>query len=266
MQINGLEFNVRVTGGGNAFLWGHGLMASIASEDRLDLFEWDKFPKDRKLIRYDARGHGKTEPSYSPADYHWRNLAKDMISIADELGVADFVAGGQSMGCATTLYAGLLAPRRARGLVLVNPPTAWETRAAQGEYYRKMAKVGGLLGGKILARVTEKNLDRLLPGWLLEAKGENVAGVLEGLKPLKRKTLSNLFIGAAETDFPSREEIKTLDLPALVLGWTGDPTHPIETAMELDKLLPQSTLVVAEGYSDFERWPQLIREFVSGTT
>ena len=90
--------------------------------------------------------------------------------------------------------------------------------------------------------------------------------MLEGLKPLKRKTLSNLFIGAAGTDFPSREVIKTLDLPALVLGWTGDPTHPIETAMELDKLLPRSTLVVAEGYSDFEKWPQLIREFVSGTT
>ena len=266
MQINGLEFNVRVTGGGEAFLWGHGLMASIASEDMLDLFEWEKFPEDKKLIRYDARGHGKTEASYYPADYHWRNLAKDMISLADKLGVEDFMAGGQSMGCATTLYAGLLAPQRARGLVLVNPPTAWETRAAQGEYYRKMAKLGGLLGGKTLAKVTGKNLDRLLPGWLLEAKGEKVAGVLEGLKPLKRKTLSNLFIGAAETDFPSREEIKRLDLPALVLGWTGDPTHPIETAMELDKLLPRSTLVVAEGYSDFEKWPQLIREFVSRKT
>jgi len=266
MLINGLEFNVRVTGEGEAFLWGHGLMASMASEDRLDLFEWDKFPKDRKLIRYDARGHGETEPSYSPADYHWRNLAKDMTAVADSLGIEKFTAGGQSMGCATTLYAGLLAPRRVRGLVFVNPPTAWETRAAQGEFYRKMAKLGGLLGGKTLAKVSGRNIDRLLPGWLLEAKGEKGEGVLEGLKPLKRKTLSNLFRGAAGTDFPSREEIKTLDLPALVLAWTGDPTHPIETAVELDKLLPQSTLVVAKGYSDFERWPQLIREFVSRTT
>ena len=143
-----------------------------------------------------------TEPSYAPADYHWSNLAKDMAAVADGLGVENFIAGGQSMGCATALYAGLLAPQRIRGLVLVNPPTAWETRAAQGEFYRKMAKLGGLLGGKTLARVTGGNLDRLLPGWLLEAKGEKVAGVLEGLKPLKRKTLSSLFKGAAGTDLP----------------------------------------------------------------
>ena len=266
MRINGLEFNVRVTGEGEAFLWAHGLMASMTSEDMLDLFSWNNFPEDKKLIRYDARGHGETEPSCAPADYHWNNLARDMISVADKVGVEGFSAGGQSMGCATTLYAGLLAPQRVRGLVLVNPPTAWETRAAQGEFYRKMAKLGGLLGGKILAKVTGGNLDRLLPGWLLEAKGEKVEGVLEGLKPLKRKTLSNLFTGAAETDFPSREEIKTLDVPALVLAWTGDPTHPIETAAELDRLLPRSTLVVAEGYSDFEKWPQRIREFVSGRT
>ena len=78
-------------------------MASIVSEDALDLFEWDKFPKEKRLVRYDARGHGKTEPSYSPADYHWENLAKDMISIADKLGVEKLITGGQSMGCATTI-------------------------------------------------------------------------------------------------------------------------------------------------------------------
>ena len=54
-----------------------------------------------------------------------------------------------------------------------------------------------------------------------------------------------------------------IDIPALILGWTADPSHPIETAVELHKYLPQATLDVAESYADLQRWPQLIREFVA---
>ena len=133
MQISNLEFNVQVSGEGPAFIWAHGLTASMVSEDLLGIFEWDEFLDNIQLLRYDARGHGETEPSYTPADYHWSNLAKDMLSVADALGIDEFVAGGQSMGCATTIYAGLMAPERIKGLVLMNPPTAWETRAAQGD-------------------------------------------------------------------------------------------------------------------------------------
>lgn len=263
MQIGGLEFNVQVAGEGPAFIWAHGLTASMVSEDLLDIFEWDKFPEDIQLVRYDARGHGKTEPSLSPADYHWRNLAKDMISIADALEINEFVVGGQSMGCATTIYAGLIAPERVKGMVLMNPPTAWETRAAQGDFYRELARVGGMVGGAKLAAVMSGDLDRLVPGWLAEARREQVLGMLEGLKPMKPETLSTLFTGAASTDLPSREEVTTIDSPALILGWTDDPTHPLETAIELDRLMPQSTLAVAEAYSELEQWPQLIREFVA---
>ncbi len=265
MQANHLEFNVQVTGEGSAFIWAHGLTASMVSEDLLGIFEWDKFPEDMQLLRYDARGHGKTEPSFAPSNYHWSNLAKDMISIADVLGIDEFVAGGQSMGCATTIYAGLMAPERIKGLVLMNPPTAWETRAAQGDFYRELAKVGGMVGGAKLAAVMSGDLDRLVPSWLAEAKREQVLGMLEGLKPIQPETLSALFTGAASTDLPPREEIVTINIPALILGWTDDPTHPLETAIELDRLMPQSTLVVAEAYSDLAQWPQLIREFVGIT-
>jgi len=263
MKINGLDFNVQVKGEGEALVWGHGLTASIVSEDLLDIFEWVKLSEEAKLVRYDARGHGKTEPSFSPSDYHWRNLANDMLSVANELGIDRFIAGGQSMGCATTIYTGILAPNRIKSMILMNPPTAWETRAEQGQLYNKLAKIGGLLGGSILAKIMGRNPERLLPGWLVEAKKENVKGVLEGLKPIKRKTLSSLFKGAAITDLPSREEIKSIDIPTLILGWTGDPTHPVETATELDKLMPHAELHIAEGYSDFQHWPQLIRDFIS---
>jgi len=263
MQTKALRINVQSTGEGPPLLWGHGLLASIASEDALGFYCWDEFSNSNRLIRYDARGHGKTDATYRPEDYHWKNLAADMLSVADGCALDRFCAGGQSMGCATSLYTALLAPERIDKLILMNPPTAWEARAAQGNFYNKLAKVGGLLGGKLLAKIMSKKLERLLPGWLISAQEETVGGVLEGLKPLKRKTLSNLFKGAAQTDLPSREEIKTITTPTLILGWTGDPSHPAETAVELEKLLPQSTLVIANGYEDFKQWPSIIREFVS---
>ena len=263
MQIRNLEFNVRVSGAGEPLIWGHGLLASMSSEDAMGLLDWPFFPKDRQLIRYDARGHGQTEPTASPADYHWENLAKDMLAVADQLHLREFMAGGQSMGCATSLYAGFLAPERITKLILMNPPTAWETRSEQGALYKKMAKTGGLLGGTILAKIISRKLERLLPAWLIAAEREKVSAVLEGLKPLRRKTLSSLFKGAALTDFPSRKEIKSIDIPTLILGWTDDPSHPLESAIELDKLMPQSTLVVAQNHVDLKKWPKLIRDFIT---
>ncbi len=267
MKINQLELNVQVDDcsqdGGETLIWGHGLTASIQSDDLLGILEWETLSRICKLIRYDARGHGRSEVTYTPSDYCWNNLACDMVAIADEIGVKDFIAGGQSMGCATTIYAGIQASERIKGMILMNPPTAWETRSAQGAYYNKLARIGGFLGGNILAKIIARDLTRLLPAWLVNEKKDDVRGVLEGLKPIKRKALSSLFKGAGLTDLPSREEVKSIEIPALILAWKGDPSHPIETALELDRLLPQSRLHIAEGYSDLTEWSALIRNFVN---
>jgi pimeloyl-ACP methyl ester carboxylesterase len=61
------------------------------------------------------------------------------FGIADQLGLERFVAGGVSLGCATALYAALVAPQRISALILGTPPTAWETRAAQAALYEQMA-------------------------------------------------------------------------------------------------------------------------------
>lgn len=77
--------------------------------------------------------------SLEPKDYHWSSLVEDMVDLADELGLETSVVGGQSMGCATAIYAALAAPEWIQALVLVNPPTAWETHAAQAAVYDQMA-------------------------------------------------------------------------------------------------------------------------------
>ena len=79
----------------------------------------------------------------------------------------------------------------------------------------------------------------------------------------KRTALWNIFKGAGLTDLPPRAELKAIaDIPCLILAWVGDPTHPVSSAEELHRLLPNSELFIAQGYEDFKTIPQRMREFV----
>lgn len=262
MYVRGVELNVRVSGSGLPLLWGHGLMMSMAAEDTTDWFHWSQFPENLRLVRYDARGHGRSQASYRPQDYHWPNLGRDMLALADATGAGRFIAGGASMGCATALNAALLAPERVKALLLVIPPTAWETRAAQGKFYRNLALVGGVLGGRRLAALSSRNLDRMLPSWLVEAERDKLAGMGEGVAALSGRTLWNLMRGAGQTNLPSREQFAALaDIPTAIFGWEGDQSHPVSSAQALNALLPKSELFIAQNLTEFKSIPVRMREF-----
>ena len=126
--------------GGVPLLWAHGLTSSRAHEDITGLFGW-RARGGMRVIRYDARGHGDSPGTTDPADYTWPVLAEDLLALMDGLGLARGAVGGASMGCATALYATVAAPDRIDRLVLVIPPTAWETRAAQREVYLAAAQL-----------------------------------------------------------------------------------------------------------------------------
>ncbi len=97
MYICGVELNVEITGEGTPFIWAYGLMSSIEAENASG-FEGDCCPEHIQLMRYDARGHGKSQPSYKEEDYHWSNLSQDMLAIANAIGAEQFIAGGGSLG------------------------------------------------------------------------------------------------------------------------------------------------------------------------
>ncbi|HEV8191711.1 MAG TPA: hypothetical protein VGP82_09535 [Ktedonobacterales bacterium] len=71
-------------------------MGSMAMEDAMPVFEWDHLAEGEQMIRYDARGHGRSEASENLGDYSWPNLARDMLALADELQLEHFLAGGAS--------------------------------------------------------------------------------------------------------------------------------------------------------------------------
>jgi pimeloyl-ACP methyl ester carboxylesterase len=249
MQVRGVDLAVRQSGRGVPFFWGHGLMGSMAQEDVADLIDWSGVAEAAQLLRYDARGHGRSEATLDPADYRWPALAQDLLGLADSVGADRGVFGGLSMGCATALHAASAAPERVRGLVLVAPPTAWDTRPRQARLYRTLAALIERTGlGPFRCLVS---LSGLVPGpphlALRRADARPVVATLRG---------------AADSDLPDAERLRAIDAPALILAWRRDPAHPLSSAERLVELLPDARLRVAGSFDDVRAWSLEIRRFL----
>jgi pimeloyl-ACP methyl ester carboxylesterase len=264
MKARGIEFRSKVsgdddpTGGPPPLLWGHALMGSMSQEEDAGIMPWAGLGDSARLVRWDARGHGGSEASLAEDDYRWAELAKDLWAIADSLGIERAVVGGVSMGAGTALHAAMLAPERTRGLVLMAPPTAWDTRPRQAALYRNMARMIGLLGlgpfrlGGELVALTARNrsLARLQ------------RSVTRGLRSASPRAVQCALRGAARSDLPTIGSLEKLEVPTLILAWPDDWSHPLATADELLARLPNARLEVEGKTSELQAWPGVLRSFL----
>ena len=249
--------HIERSGAGRPFVWAHGLTSSIAAERDGGLFQWEGAVGGVDVVRYDARGHGRSPAGTSSSDYEWPVLASDFLAVADSCEVESMVAGGASMGCATVLYAALAAPERVQALVLAIPPTAWETRAAQRELYEKSA---GFLSARGMDEYLEAS--RALPAqppWAAVRREVR----LRHVAAMDPAVLATILRGAAASDLPPRDVVATLTCPTLVLAWADDPGHPLATAESLASLIPGATLTVATSFEEAAAWPSAVSSFVS---
>lgn len=208
-----------------------------------------------QVLRYDARGHGRSPGSEDPADYTWPSLARDLLGLLDEEFPGRPVHGvGTSMGTATLLTAAVAEPGRFASLTLGIPPTVWRWRAEQSRLYELGARQVERWGVARWAELTHRpptspaiDPDRpFLPPDVADA------------------WLPAAFRGAASTDLPPREEVSRLAMPVLLLAWPDDASHPLEVAEELAGLLPDARLEVARSPADVAGWPGPVGDFISG--
>jgi pimeloyl-ACP methyl ester carboxylesterase len=242
---------------GTPFVWAHGMTSSMASEDDIGAFDWSSVEGVR-LVRYDAPSHGRSPLGESADVQRWDRLAGAMVEVADSAGFTSFVAGGASMGAATTLHAATQdGGERIRAMVLVIPPTAWETRAAQAGVYRIAMQI--VEDGGIEALI---ELERQVPGQGPLRDPAIRERFQQHLLDMAPRALVRIFEGAIASDLPPRDAIAALQQPTLILAWTDDPGHPVSTAEELHDLLPHSELHIAESLDAVRSdWPQKLADF-----
>ena len=115
-EANGIDVHYIRTGGNKPpVILLHGLMLNGACWTPLAR----TLEEDYDVIMPDARGHG-----YSSAPDHgycYGNLAADVLSLIEALGLATPVLLGHSMGGMTAAVAASRNPKRLRGLILADP-------------------------------------------------------------------------------------------------------------------------------------------------
>ncbi|CAK9026969.1 unnamed protein product [Durusdinium trenchii] len=244
-----------------AFIWTHGLTSSVESEDEGG---WpfsgvahlsDLLP----VVRYDARGHGRSADAIEPT---WPAMGSDLCKMHEKMfPKGRIILGGTSMGAAASLYAALEAPEKVEALVLATPPTAWETRKKFVPLYQEslaLAEKQGLEAAKSVAETKAR------PPIFLETERGRASfdiGWRQKFSMGQRRYCAALR-GAIDSDLPSPEALRRLNIPVLILAWKSDAQHPLESALMLQEILPQAELCVADSWEEIERFPEQIRGFL----
>lgn len=253
LRVRGASLDYDITGDeGPLVVQLHGLTSSRSRDAQLGL-DLGRALRGHRILRYDARGHGSSSGTDRESDYGWDALAEDLLMLLDAVAPGEKVHGvGPSMGTGTLLHAAAADRRRFSTLTLVTPPTAYKRRRAQGDVYRANAELverGGL------AALLEIGNTAPVPPALADAP--------ETRPTVPAELLPTVLRGAAATDLPPKKRIARIEVPTLILAWTGDRTHPLKTARTLRELIDDSRLIVARSPYGVMAWPGLFAEHVT---
>jgi 3-oxoadipate enol-lactonase len=203
-----------------------------------------------RVVAYDARGHGESDPAPPGEGYDYPRLVDDLERVvAAEVGEGRFVLAGHSMGAHTAVAYGLRNPHRLAGLVVVGPVYRGAISPPAVEYWDGLAAAleRGGVDGFLEYIGANQGIDA---GWqetVLRFTRERMLlhRHLDALPQALRDV-------ARSRPFGGLEELEGLDVPALVVAShdAADPGHPYEVAAAYAERLPRARLVSeAEGES-----------------
>jgi len=196
-----------------------------------------------RVVVYDARGHGESEPAPVGEGYGYPELIDDLERVVDgRLGAGRFLLGGHSMGAHTAVGYSLRHPERLAGLAVIGPTFLGEIRPESLAYWDGLAaalETDGIDG--FVAYIGDKQ--GIDAGWrdsVLRFTRErmlrqgDLAALAEALRQVPRSR-----------PFDSLEELGNLDVPALVVAGNdeADPGHPYAAAAAYAEALPRAQLI-----------------------
>ena len=197
-----------------------------------------------RVVAYDARGHGESDPAPSHDAYRYEDLAADLGSLLDELGIERAVLAGASMGAHTLLRFALDAPERAAGIVAITP--AWTPDRDPG-LERWDALSGGLRSGGVEGFLAAYGEPPVPPQW--RETVETIVRQRLGRHAHPDAVADALRAVPRSAPFGSLDDLGALDgIPAVVIGDRddADPEHPLEIAQAYAAAIPGATLAVEE--------------------
>jgi 3-oxoadipate enol-lactonase len=238
VERNGVVLRGDAIGDGPAVILAHGLTAT-----RDVVVHGSKLLARRgyRIVSYDARGHGGSDPAPPGAGYGYDELAPDLGAVIDGVGEGHVVLAGHSMGAHTIVAHALANPGRIAGMVLIGPANLGTPPQPDSLRYWD-ALADGLEQGGVEGFIAAYDHD-LSPKWrdtLLRIARQRLdrhrhpEAVAQALRDVPRSI-----------PFDGLSRLTTIDIPALVVAShdDADPGHPYATAEAWAERLPQARLV-----------------------
>lgn len=204
---------------------------------RLEL--WDaqaRALRDRyRVLRYDARGHGGSD--VPPGAYTLDQMADDIVSLLDTLGIRSTHFVGLSMGGCVGMTTALRHPDRIASLVLADTTSRYAPpQAAMWDERIRTAETQGM----------EPLIEPTMRIWFTERFRETAKPAVDRVRDMLRGTDTRGYVGAirAIASVNLTDAIAAIRCPTLVIVGRDDPGTTVAMAQVMRDRIPGAELAV----------------------
>jgi 3-oxoadipate enol-lactonase len=193
------------------------LVNSIGTTRDLWTRQLNGFSSAYRVIRYDARGHGRS--SVPPGSYTVEQLGEDALAVLDAAETETAHVCGISLGGLTALWLGVHASPRVRSLVLAN------TAARIGSVQSWTERIA-LVRDHGMAAVAE----RAMSVWFSREFRERDPDTVSRFRTMVQSCPPVGYLGccAALRDADLRQQLGNVRCPVLTVAGTIDTATPVE--------------------------------------
>ncbi len=208
---------------------------------------WEMLSEGRRLIRYDGRGMGLSDPwsEFSP-----ELRLRDLEAVIAACGERRFDLVGLSEGCGTALSYAVRNPSRVSRLVLYGPPAflfldATPELQSLGRVMRELVKGAW---GSGASNLFGRMLAEFFVGPSAEPQTRELFDRMQRASMSRETALA--YLRALPVDV--RDEARKLTVPTLVVHRRHDAIAPLESAKAAASLIPSARFVLLDGDN---HWP-----------
>jgi 3-oxoadipate enol-lactonase len=185
-----------------------------------------------RVIRYDTRGHGRSDAP--PDSYTLEELGRDALAVLDAAGADRAHVCGLSLGGLTAIWLALHAPARIRSLVLASTAARIGTTETWTERIRQVRATG-------MASIA----DAMMPRWFTEEFRRREPGTVARYRATVSACPPDGYVGccAAVRDTDLRRTIHRIAKPVVVVIGSADPVTTPAHGREICAAIAGSRMV-----------------------
>lgn len=230
IKVNDIELAYTRQGKGTPLVLLHGFPLDHHIWDEVIPLLEDSFD----LIIPDLRGFGESTTVNTP--YTIDDLASDVASLLDHLGIEKSAIAGHSMGGYVALAFARLYPERVSGLGLIATQALADSPERQEGRYKSAADVAENGISEIVEAMTTKftSDERLHEFARKSMESQQPAAYIGGLKAMAERS-------------DSMSLLPSMEYPVVVIHGDADALIPIERGLEMKDAIPHAHFIEIKG-------------------